>query len=370
MTTIQELIRPAFRGLPAGLVPFETIDRVAARLGLPVSHLAKLDANENVYGPSPAAVASLAHHDAWNLYPDASQQDARNALAQYVGVDPRHILLFNGGDELIGMLCHLFVSPGDNIVECAPSFEMYGWYARSYGADLRSAPRQVQSDYAISLAGIREVTDDHTKVLLLCNPNNPTGTFTPLVEILSLLDSGFIVMVDEAYVEFCGETVAPLVTRYENLVVLRTMSKWAGLAGLRVGYAVASASIVEQLWKVKDPFNVNAAGQMATIASVQDSAYLLDNVRRIVVERERLFAALGQFPFLHVYPSRANFLLCRVVHGLAQALRAHLERAGILVRLFDKPTLPNAIRVTVGTPSHTDRIVAALAQWQIPRQSP
>jgi histidinol-phosphate aminotransferase len=364
MTSIQELVRPAFRDLPGGFVPFDTVDRVAARLGLPVDAVAKLDANENVYGPSPAAVAAVAQCRAWNLYPDASQLDARRALAAYVGVDEKHILLFNGGDELIGMLCHLFLSPNDNIVECAPSFEMYGWYARSYGATLRSAPRQEDQDYAISAAAIRAATDAHTKMILLCNPNNPTGTFTPVDEILPVLDFGVVVMVDEAYVEFCGETVAPLVARYDNLLVLRTMSKWAGLAGLRVGYAVASAAIAEQLWKVKDPFNVNAAGQMATAASVHDSAYLLANVRKIVLERQRLYQALGQFPFLRVYPSRANFLLCRVIQDSAHALRAHLERAGILVRLFDKPALPNAIRITVGTPEHTDRIAAALAQWR------
>jgi histidinol-phosphate aminotransferase len=364
MTIVQELILPAFRDLPGGFVPFETVDRVAARLGIPVDQVAKLDANENVYGPSPAAVASLAQCSAWNLYPDANQQDARQALAKYIGVDERHILLFNGGDELIGMLCHLLVSPGDNIVECAPSFEMYGWYARSYGAALRAAPRQEDAGYAISPAAIRAAIDEHTKMVLLCNPNNPTGTFTPVDQIRTLLDTGLIVMIDEAYAEFCGESVTPLVTEYENLVVLRTMSKWAGLAGLRVGYAVASSAIAEQLWKVKDPFNVNAAGQMATVASVHDSAYLLENVRKIVLERQRLYQALGQFPFLRVHPSQANFLLCRVLQGSAQALRAHLERAGILVRFFDKPALPNAIRITVGTPLHTDRIVAALTRWQ------
>jgi histidinol-phosphate aminotransferase len=364
MTSFQQLVRPAFRDLPGGFVPFDTVDRVAARLGIPVDRVAKLDANENVYGPSPAAVAAIAQCRAWNLYPDASQQEARSALAEYAGVHEKHILLFNGGDELIGTLCHLLLSPGENIVECAPSFEMYGWYARSYDATLRSAPRQEDRDYAISLAAIRAATDEQTKMVLLCNPNNPTGTFTPVEELLAMLDSGVIVMVDEAYVEFCGETVAPLVTSYDNLVVLRTMSKWAGLAGLRVGYAVASTAIAEQLWKVKDPFNVNSAGQMATVASVRDSAHLLDNVRKIVSERERLFGALAQFPFLRVYPSRANFLLCRVRQGSAHTLRAHLERAGILVRFFDKPTLPNAIRITVGTPEHTDRIVAALAQWQ------
>ncbi len=364
MSRIQHLVNPAFRDVPDGFVPFETVDRVAARLGIPVHQVAKLDANENVYGPSPAAVAAIAGHADWNLYPDASQQQARAALAGYTGVDEKHILLFNGGDELIGMLCHLFVAPGDNIVECSPSFEMYGWYARSYGTSLRTALRDEKSDYAISLSTILAAVDARTKMILLCNPNNPTGTLTPAAEIRALLDSDAVVMVDEAYVEFCGETVAPLVARHQNLVVLRTMSKWAGLAGLRVGYAIASEAIIEQLWKVKDPFNVNAAAQIATVASVGDSAYLLANVAKITAERQRMFQSLGRFPFLRVYPSRANFILCHVRQGSAQALRAHLERAGILVRLFDKPTLPNAIRITVGTPAHTDRIVVALSEWQ------
>ena len=363
MFDVNRLINPAFAGIPGGFVPFDTVARVSARMGIPMDQIAKLDANENVYGPSPRALQALAATSEWNLYPDAGQIDARRALAAYAGVDESHILLTNGGDELLGMLSHLFLTPGDNVVECSPSFEMYGWYARSFQATLKVAPRRESDDYAISAEEILAACDSRTKLILLCNPNNPTGTVTPRPDILRLLQRDCVVLVDEAYYEFCGETMADQVREHENLVILRTMSKWAGLAGLRVGYCLASRAIADQLWKLKDPFNVNLAGQIATVASVADAPYLLANVERIVAERSRLFEALRSVPYLRAYPSRGNFCLCRLLRGSALALRSRLERAGILVRLFDKPSLPNALRFTVGLPEHTDRIAAVLREY-------
>lgn len=360
---IARLVNPAFAAIPGGFVPFDAVEQVSARVGIPVEQIAKLDANENVYGPSPAAVRALACFSAWNQYPDAGQVDARQALACYAGVDESHILLTNGGDELLGMLCHLFLTPGDNAVECSPSFEMYGWYARSFQATLKAAPRREADDYAITAAEVLAACDERTKLILLCSPNNPTGTVMPETEILRLLDGDRIVLVDEAYYEFCGETMAEHLGRYDNLLILRTMSKWAGLAGLRVGYCLASRAIADQLWKLKDPFNVNLAGQIATVASVADAPYLLSNVAKIVAERTRLMSVLCATPFLKTYPSRGNFVLCRVLEGSAGDLRDHLERAGILVRFFDKPSLPNALRFTVGRPEHTNRIAAALRRY-------
>jgi len=281
-----------------------------------------------------------------------------------VGVDERHILLTNGGDELIALLCQVFLSPGDNVVELAPSFEVYSWDVRLCDGEIRTVLRDQDNDYAVDPQAIRAAIDGRTKMLIICNPNNPTGTFMPVEEIVSLLDTGVVVFVDEAYYEFCGQTVAPLVTKHDNLIVLRTMSKWAGLAGLRAGYAVASPAILEHLWKVKLLFNVNLAAQIATIASLEDLPYLMANVQKIIAERERLYQALQRFPFLRVYPSKTNFILCRVLQGNARELRSHLERQGILVRHFDKPHLPNALRITVGKPEHTDRLVAALEQWR------
>jgi len=361
---VNRLVRPNIRCLPGGENPFETPERTSKRLGIPVNHIVKLDANENVYGPSPKAVAAVAAWDGWHLYPDAIQLEARKALGRYVGVDERHILLTNGGDELIALLCQVFLSPGDNVVELAPSFEVYSWDVRLCDGEIRTVLRDQDNDYAVDPQAIRAAIDGRTKMLIICNPNNPTGTFMPVEEIVSLLDTGVVVFVDEAYYEFCGQTVAPLVTKHDNLIVLRTMSKWAGLAGLRAGYAVASPAILEHLWKVKLLFNVNLAAQIATIASLEDLPYLMANVQKIIAERERLYQALQRFPFLRVYPSKTNFILCRVLQGNARELRSHLERQGILVRHFDKPHLPNALRITVGKPEHTDRLVAALEQWR------
>jgi histidinol-phosphate aminotransferase len=358
--SIDHLIQPSVRDLPGGLVPFDTVERVAARLDLPEEFLCKLDANENAYGPSPKVAEALCGHAQWHLYPDASQLQARRGLAQYCGVDEAHILMTNGGDELIGLLCQLLLAPGDNVVECSPSFEMYGWYVRRFQGVLRSAWRQPERDYAISPEAILSQIDGRTKMILLCNPNNPTGTLMPMDQVVSLLGSGVIVFVDEAYYEFAGLTAVPLVANHDNLIVLRSMSKWAGLAGLRVGYAVGSQAIMEQMWKLKDPFNVNRAGQIATIASLTDVPYLLANVQKIVCERERLLQQLRQVSYLHAYPSAGNFTLTRILTGDARLLRAELERQGILARHFDKPGLPNALRFTVGTPEHTDRLMRAL----------
>ena len=157
--------------------------------------------------------------------------------------------------------------------------------------------------------------------------------------------------------------MADQIRQHENLVILRTMSKWAGLAGLRVGYCIASQAIADQLWKLKDPFNVNAAGQIATVASVVDAPHLLANVAKIVAERSRLLEVLRSTPYLRAYPSRGNFVLCRLLRGSARDLRSRMEQAGILVRHFDKPSLPNALRFTVGLPEHTERIAAVLREY-------
>jgi histidinol-phosphate aminotransferase len=169
-------------------------------------------------------------------------------------------------------------------------------------------------------------------------------------------------VVDEAYVEFAGvgQGFAAWVGRHENLAVLRTFSKWAGLAGLRVGYGLLPAWLAEQLWKIKQPYNVSVAGQEAAVASLADRGYLLGNVARLVAERERLIPLLGELPFLHPHPSAANFILCRVEGRGARELKLTLEREGVLVRHYSTPLLRDYIRVSAGTPEQGDALLAAL----------
>lgn len=155
--------------------------------------------------------------------------------------------------------------------------------------------------------------------------------------------------------------------RYANLVVLRTFSKWAGLAGLRVGYGLLTEELAAHIWKIKQPYNVNLAAQVAAQASLQDLEYLQANIGRIVAERERMLVALAQLPWLQVYPSRANFILCRVLDGDALHLKQALERQGILIRYYHKATLRDCIRISIGTATQNQAVLEALARWQVDR---
>ncbi|MFC1917007.1 pyridoxal phosphate-dependent aminotransferase, partial [Chloroflexota bacterium] len=192
--------------------------------------------------------------------------------------------------------------------------------------------------------------------------NSPTGNITPQKDILEVVGTGLPVLVDEAYFEFCGETVAPLVSQYQNLMVMRTFSKWAGLAGLRVGYGIFPPQIANYLLKIKLPYNVNVAALIAVRESLKDVGYLMDRVRAIVAERERLFDELKKLKWLRPFPSQANFILCSVLNGKASELQQKLQDKGILVRYFDKPLLRDYIRISVGRPENTDALIRVLRE--------
>ncbi|HWP28334.1 MAG TPA: histidinol-phosphate transaminase [Chloroflexota bacterium] len=358
-----QLVRPAIERTQP-YVPAETVEVLARRSGRPVDQLVKLDANENLYGPSPRVRAVLGEYAHYHIYPDPDQVETRAAVAQYLGVPMEHVLMGAGSDELIHLLTVVYLDPGDEVIDFTPSFAMYPIYSGMMNARMVEVPR----DAAFQLdpeAGLRAVTE-RTKLIFVANPNNPTGTGTPRAAILRLLESGRIVVVDEAYAEFASHTMVHDVRDYENLVVLRSFSKWAGLAGLRAGCVVAQESVLQYLWKVKSPFNFNTAAGLAVRAALADVAYLHDCVRRVVAERERLAAALREFDFLRVYPSEGNFLYVEVTRGGAHALRERLVEQGISVRHFGgPPRIVQGLRITVGKPEHTDALVAALRalQW-------
>jgi histidinol-phosphate aminotransferase len=201
-----------------------------------------------------------------------------------------------------------------------------------------------------------------TKLILLATPNNPTGTLIPREDILRILESGLPLLVDEAYYEFTGQTVAPLIGSYPNLMVLRTFSKWAGLAGLRIGYGMFPEHIAEYLMNIKEPYCVNAAAMLAVRETLCDIEYLMVNVRKIIAERERLFWLLEEFNWLKPYPSQANFILCYVLNGRAGALKNKLEDRGIFVRHFNQPKLADFIRISIGRPQDSDILVKVLQE--------
>ena len=354
---VQDLLRHDIYEME-GYTPSLSLDLLSGLLGLPPERIVKLDANENPYGPSPKVQEALAAYEYYHLYPDSEQNRLREAIQAYLGVDKAHVMVGNGSDELIDLVMRLFLDPGDAVILCPPSFGMYGFYATLNGARVVEVPRRV--DFSLDIEGVEQAAKSGAKLLLLASPHNPSGCLTPRDDVLRLLELPLVIVVDEAYAEFSGESVVDLVPEHPNLIVLRTFSKWAGLAGLRIGYGIFPLDVIRHLWRIKSPDNVNAAGEAAALASLDDLEYLWGSVRRIAAERERLYKGLEAIPYLHPYPSRANFILCRVMGKDVQALREALEREGIVLRYFKEPVLQDFVRITVGKPEHTDALLAAL----------
>jgi histidinol-phosphate aminotransferase len=228
------------------------------------------------------------------------------------------------------------------------------------GGTLVDVPRD--DNFAVNVGAVKAAISKKAKIIILVNPNSPTGTIMPGRDILQILDTGLPVVVDEAYYEFSRQTVAPLLSKYENLMVLRTFSKWAGLAGLRVGYGLFPPKIADYLLKIKIPYNVNVAALVAVEESLKDINYLMSNIQSILVERDRLFNKLQKIKWLKPFPSQANFIFCSVQKGDARELRQKLQAKGILVRYFEEPLLQNCVRISVGKPEHTNALIKALRE--------
>ena len=356
---IEKLIRPDLAGF-AGYAASTSPDVLEKETLVAAGRIVKLDANENPYGCSPRVNSALASFRDFSVYPDAKQTQLRKLLADYTGVSAANIVASAGSDQLIDLIMRLFVAPGDEVVSCVPTFAMFRFFTDLIGGKPVEVPRG--EDFAVNVEAVLKAITPQTKLILLATPNNPTGTVTPREDILKIIDSGVPVLVDEAYYEFTGQTVAPLVGKCPNLMVLRTFSKWAGLAGLRIGYGLFPRRIAEYLMAIKEPYCINAAAMLAVQETMRDTEYLLVNVRKIIAERGRLFKLLGEFSWLKPYPSQANFILCTVSGERAKQLQHLLEDRGILVRYFDKPFLKDCIRISVGRPEDSDILVKALQE--------
>lgn len=318
----------------------------------------RLDGNENPYGSSPGVREALSNFDLYHIYPDPEQVELRSALSAYTGIPAQHIVVGSGSDELIDLTLRLFILPEDEVLSFSPTFGMYSFSTAVCGGKLVKFPRA--SDFSIDVLGAQNHVSPQTRVIFVASPNNPTGNITPTPDILSLLSLGPVVVVDEAYYEFSGTTVAHLVPQYDNLVVLRTLSKWAGLAGLRVGYGIFPQKLASYVMRIKPPYNLNVAAQVAALTSLREVDILKQRVEMLKEEKERLFDRLSEFSFLLPFPSCANFILCQVRGHEARELQKHLAQRGILVRYFDTPELKDYLRISVGLPQHTDLLLRAL----------
>jgi histidinol-phosphate aminotransferase len=269
------------------------------------------------------------------------------------------------------LILRVFLQPGERVLSCPPTFGMYAFDTHINAGQIVEIPRR--ADFSVDLPAMLEAVDRlQPKLLFLTSPNNPDGSLLSPQTLERLLELPLLVVLDEAYVEFAGQaklgqdvTRISQVLKQDNLVVLRTFSKWAGLAGLRVGYGAFPGWLMPTLWKAKQPYNVNVAASQAAIASLQACDLLADTVQRLRVERQRLMQGLNQISYLQPYPSQANFVLCKVMDKPAGRLKAQLaERYSILVRYFDTPLLQDHIRISVGRPAETDAVLQALRELE------
>jgi histidinol-phosphate aminotransferase len=260
-------------------------------------------------------------------------------------------------------LMRAILEPDDPVIDCPPSFEMDRVYTQAHRGRLVEVPRGddfVLDPDAVMLACAKS----HAKTIIIGSPNNPDGGILPRADLMRFLEMPALVVLDEAYAEFAGETAVDLVPHHSNLVILRTFSKWAGLAGLRVGYAVMPSALAAAVNKLRSPYNVNAAGLVAARASLDDLDYLMGNVRAIVAERDRMLHTLAKIQFLLPLPSKANFILCRVIGLSAHEAKNHLRIHNILVRGYAGPRTIDYLRFTIGTKAQNDRVLAALEEIQ------
>jgi len=331
----------------------------------------KLDANESPFAPGDSMRAELARELAKALadvelhrYPDPEARQLRGLLARDLGVRPEQVLASNGSDEAIQMLLLAVAGPGVAVAAPVPTFVMYEIGSRILGLRFVGVPLSDGFDLDVEVF-CDTLRAERPRLVFLAWPNNPTGRLyeaAAVEAILRLCDGegcNALVVVDEAYTHYAGQTFLPRLGQYPNLVILRTLSK-IGLAGIRLGILAASAAVVEQINKVRQPYNVNALSQAAARVVLRHPEVVARHAAGIVRERERVLARVGEMSGVLAYPSQANFFLIRTARPGGEVFRGLLER-GILVRDFSRaPHLENCLRVTVGTREENDAFLSAL----------
>ncbi len=360
-------IRSHLESLPP-YTPIEPFEVLSARIGRDPAQIVKLDANENPYGPLPAVREALGSMEFPHIYPDPESRALRQALENFTGVPAEYLLGGAGADELIDLLMRVLLEPGECILSCPPTFGMYPFDAELNAARCIEVPRR--ADFSLDVDAIRAAVDTYQpKILFVTSPNNPDGSMIEPAVMYALLTLPTLVVLDEAYIEFAGDDLGAGLSRIcevpqrENLVVLRTFSKWAGLAGLRIGYGAFPKWLMPTLWKSKQPYNVNVAASVAAQVSLAHVDELKMSVEKLKQERARMMSALQAISYLTPYPTQSNFILCQVSGRDAAELKSRLaQEYGVFIRYFNKPGLRDHIRISVGRPSDTDMLITALKQ--------
>lgn len=321
----------------------------------------KLNTNENPYGPSPSVLEAIRRvaNDDLRLYPDPMSDALRDKAAEVYGLTRDHVLAGNGSDDLLAMIIRACIGPEDRVVYPNPTYSLYDTLVSIGGG------RVVRLPFGEGFSLPTGLVEAGGRVTFLCNPNSPTATMarpTELAELSRSLEG--LLVIDEAYVDFARESALSLVLECHNVVVLRTFSKSFSLAGMRIGLAFAAPEMIAELAKVKDSYNLDRVSIVAGVAALEDMDWMRANVQRICATRGRLCDALRTLGY-EVPPSEANFVLARRPGHDQRGVQEALKERGILVRHFATPELHDALRITIGTDSEVDALLAALAEMDL-----
>jgi len=324
----------------------------------------RLDFNENTVGCSPRVLERLRQITADDLARYPEKQVAEEKMADFLGVASSELLLTNGADEAIHLLCQTYLEPGDQALIVVPTYSMYRIYIAAAGAEIISVPAGL--NFAFPFAEVRDALTERTRFIAVANPNNPTGTLAPVKGLLDLAASApnAAVLVDEAYFEFSGQTVLPRRSECLNVFVARTFSKAYGLAGLRMGALIGDADQMKAIRRVSSPYNVNQIALTCLPVALDDREYVQTYISQVMASRQRLQDAL-RATGVHFWPSEANFVLIRVgaTRNDATLFTDRMRARGILVR--DRSAdygCEGCVRITLGPKAHTDRLLTALSE--------
>jgi histidinol-phosphate aminotransferase len=318
----------------------------------------KLNTNENPYPPSPQVMKALAEVSEERLrrYPDPLGNEFRQAAGQIHGLSPDYIMCCNGGDELLSMAFCAFCDETRPVAYPVPSYSLFPVIAKLQNCQAIEIPFDSEFNLPAKLAS----TD--AALTIVCNPNAPSGTFVAVEELASLADevSG-VLLVDEAYVDFAEVNCIELVKNFDNVIILRSMSKGYSLAGMRFGYAIAQPDLIAGLMKVKDSYNVDAIAIAIATAAIKDQKYFKENVEKVKAERARLTIQLRKLGF-DVPDSQSNFVLAKCKNCKADQVYEKLVQRNIYIRYFARPGLEDKLRISIGTPEQNDKLFSALQE--------
>lgn len=359
--SVSDSLKTTLRELPP-YAALEDVEFLATELGIIPGSVVKVDGNENPYGPSDATLRALESLRAIKLhhYGDSDQRRLRSAIAKHLSVGFESVICGNGSDELIDLMFRLFINEGDNIVISSPTFGMYSFDASLHGANVVDVP--LSEEWEFDEEGLEKAARD-AKLVFIPSPNNPTGNTIPTRLVKKMLETGAVVVIDEAYIEFSKTTsLAAWVEKIPNLVVLRTFSKWGGLAGLRIGYGIMHPELVNICLQAKQPYNISVIAEAAALAALADSATLDARAEIISAERDRMSAELAKTEWMTPWPSDASFILFHLDGISGLELRDKLRLQGIFTRYIAHPRLENHLRISVATPDQNDRIISAIKE--------